>query len=333
MTAGRSFVRDTASWTSSGVSTRGCRTTSNSVSGNCASSASTRRTAVSPVESEMTCSSTMDVLTGGNVRVTALTCRSVEQRFTAPRAPRSAVRRAIWRWHAEREARFASRNPILPESQLEMIRRVYETLPGGRAVLDVGGGNGRWRHLLGDVGDYTVVDVATPDAPSLAPEITHVVADASALPFDDATFGFVLMIEMLQYVAEPARALAEAARVLAPGGALVLTTRQAWRAHGPPEDRFRFTRYALDEMLDRTGLHVRELTPLGGPATVVTATLENNVPLLTKPFVKQLLSNQLWRLAGVLDRSVLRESVHGTAPDVSGWLVVARRESDVTSAA
>ena len=243
------------------------------------------------------------------------------------------MRRAIWRWHHEREARFASRNPILPESQLETIRRVYETLPGSRAVLDVGGGNGRWRRLLGAIGDYTVVDVATPDPALLEPDITHVVADATALPFDEATFGIVLMIEMLQYVAEPATALAEAARVLASGGALVVTTRQAWRAHGPPEDLFRFTRYGLEDMLGSAGLHVRELTPLGGPATVVTSTLENNVPLLTKPFVKQLLSNQLWRLAGALDRTVFRESVHGSAPDVSGWLVVARRETEVTSAA
>ena len=247
--------------------------------------------------------------------------------------PAPPLRRALWRWHAEREARFASRNPILPESQLETIRRVYETLPASRAVLDVGGGNGRWRRLLGDVGDYTVVDVATPDPASLEPGITHVVADASALPFADSAFGLVLMIEMLQYVGEPATAVAEAARVLAPGGALVVTTRQAWRAHGPPEDRFRFTRYALEHMLETAALEVRVVTPLGGPATVVTATLENNVPLLTKPLVKQLLSNQLWRLAGALDRSVFRESVHGSAPDVSGWLVVARRSTDVTSAA
>jgi SAM-dependent methyltransferase len=263
--------------------------------------------------------------------VTALTCRPVEPRFDAPRAPRSALRRAIWRWHAEREARFASRNPILPESRLDTIRRVYDTLPAARAVLDVGGGNGRWRRLLGEVGDYTVADVATPDPALLEPGVTHVVADASALPFADSAFGLVLMIEMLQYVEEPATALAEAARVLEPRGALVVTTRQAWRAHGPPEDRFRFTRYALEHMLESAGLRVGELTPLGGPATVVTATLENNVPLLTKPLVKQLLSNQLWRLAGALDRSVFHESVHGTAPDVSGWLVVARREADVTS--
>jgi SAM-dependent methyltransferase len=247
--------------------------------------------------------------------------------------PRSAVRRAIWRWHHEREARFAPHNPILPESQLETIRHVYETLPASRAVLDVGGGNGRWRGLLGDVGNYTVADVAAPDPASLDPAIAHVVADAASLPFEDSTFGLVLMIEMLQYVGEPATALAEAARVLAPGGALVVTTRQAWRAHGPPEDRFRFTRYALEHMLENAGLRVREVTPLGGPATVVTATLENNVLLLAKPLVKQLLANQLWRLAGAVDRTVFRESIHGPAPDVSGWLVVARRSTDVTSAA
>ena len=121
-------------------------------------------------------------------------------------------------------------------------------------MLDVGGGTAAGGGLIGGVGDYTVVDVATPDPASLEPGITHVVADASALPFADATFGLVLMIEMLQYVGEPATAVAEAARVLAPGGALVVTTRQAWRAHGPPEDRFRFTRYALEHMLETAAL-------------------------------------------------------------------------------
>src|SRR4051794_41251548 len=106
--------------------------------------------------------------------MTALTCRLVEERFSVPRAPRSAVRRAIWRWHAEREARFASRNPILPESQLETIRRVYETLPGGRAVLDVGGGNGRRRPPPRGHRDYTIRDVGPPGPAVLAPAITHV---------------------------------------------------------------------------------------------------------------------------------------------------------------
>src|ERR687886_831244 len=57
-TAGRPRALRTASSRSSTDSTRGWRTSSNSWSGNCASSAWTSRAAVSPVESETMCSST-----------------------------------------------------------------------------------------------------------------------------------------------------------------------------------------------------------------------------------------------------------------------------------
>src|SRR6059036_788111 len=51
-------MRLTARWRSSSDSTRGWRISTNSCSGNCASSACTSRAAVSPVASETTCSST-----------------------------------------------------------------------------------------------------------------------------------------------------------------------------------------------------------------------------------------------------------------------------------
>ena len=56
--------------------------------------------------------------------------------------------------------------------------------------------------------------------------------------------------------------------------------------------------------------------------------------MLTKPLVKQLVANQLWRIAGAVDRIAFRESVHGPAPDVSGWLAVAHssQRAAVTSA-
>src|SRR5919198_2716691 len=72
MTAGRPFARFRASRRWSTVSTRGWRISSNSWSGNCASSACTSRVAVSPVESETTWSSTGVFVTprrlAGNLR-------------------------------------------------------------------------------------------------------------------------------------------------------------------------------------------------------------------------------------------------------------------------
>jgi ubiquinone/menaquinone biosynthesis C-methylase UbiE len=57
-----------------------------------------------------------------------------------------------------------------------------------------------------------------------APEATLVRADAAELPFEDATFGAVANLAALDLYADPARVIAEVARVLAPGGRWVCST-------------------------------------------------------------------------------------------------------------
>ncbi|HEY4582224.1 MAG TPA: metalloregulator ArsR/SmtB family transcription factor [Lysobacter sp.] len=48
--------------------------------------------------------------------------------------------------------------------------------------------------------------------------------DMHALPFDDASFDLVVLMHALTYADEPAKAVSEAARVLRPGGRLLLTS-------------------------------------------------------------------------------------------------------------
>jgi SAM-dependent methyltransferase len=54
--------------------------------------------------------------------------------------------------------------------------------------------------------------------------VTFQVAEAQHLPFDDGSFGTVIMGEILEHLVEPAPILDEALRVLKPGGRLILTT-------------------------------------------------------------------------------------------------------------
>src|SRR3546814_4189330 len=49
-------------------------------------------------------------------------------------------------------------------------------------------------------------------------------ADMHALPFDAASFDLVVLMHALTYAAKPAQAVAEAARVLRPGGRLLLSS-------------------------------------------------------------------------------------------------------------
>ena len=107
------------------------------------------------------------------------------------------------------------------------LRDVLALLEGKRLrILDVGGGYGRMagplarfnRVLLTDIA-WEMIDRARRSA---NPSLECVQADGHSLPFGDATFDCVLAIDLTVHLENPSRAFAEFARVLRPGGRLVV---------------------------------------------------------------------------------------------------------------
>lgn len=85
---------------------------------------------------------------------------------------------------------------------------------------------------------------------------------AAALPFADEFFDTIVCTETLEHVADPAAVVREMARVLKPGGHVILTTPQYFPVHEAPYDFFRYTPYGLQHLFEGAELTIVTLNPL-----------------------------------------------------------------------
>lgn len=137
-------------------------------------------------------------------------------------------------------------------------------------LLDLGCGAQPYREVFNHVERYIGLDVPPNSRVS-------VYGDGMALPFRDAAFDTVLCNEVLEHVPEPARLIAETARVLKAKGFLLLTTPQTWGLHLEPYDFYRYTQHGLRYLAERSGLEVIEVTPTCGLWATLTQRLADTI--------------------------------------------------------
>lgn len=77
-------------------------------------------------------------------------------------------------------------------------------------------------------------------------------------------FDCILCTEVLEHVPDPVIALQEMRRVTRPAGILLLTVPLSEQLHEEPYDFYRFTRYALIDLLGNTGWRVKRIHERGG---------------------------------------------------------------------
>jgi ArsR family transcriptional regulator len=202
-------------------------------------------------------------------------------RLTAVRADRAAAAERYFAAHAQDWDELRSLH--IAESEVEAaVARALEGRPIGR-LLDVGTGTGRMIELFGrDAAHAVGVDrspemlrlarVKLADAGLASAELRQ--GDMYSLPLPAGSADTVIIHQVLHYALQPEAAVAEAARLLAPGGRLLVVDfapheREELRSRDA-HARLGFADEAMLKYFESAGLEGRVVERLEGGELTVT---------------------------------------------------------------
>lgn len=151
-----------------------------------------------------------------------------------------------------------------------VLRQVaWANMPKGARVLDVGCGIGdNLRYVLREDASFFGLEYALKTACAasrlLGDRVAISAGSATAIPYESDRFDLVLCIEVLEHVDKDEVAISEIARVLRPGGALILSLpyRHWFPYYFTAMGHLRhYTRSDVARLLDRAGLSLEYYLP------------------------------------------------------------------------
>lgn len=183
----------------------------------------------------------------------------------------------LWRWLDRRRSRYSYDGTGLvgwmmagltgKNEAVESVARAR--IPLDAAILDVGSGNGTLLRILHRLG-FTNLAGADPFLPADTTMPEGIPLAKKDLSQMHGTFDVLMLHHSFEHMTEPAATLVQAARLLRPGGTLIIRTpiagSYAWKHYGvnwvqldPPRHIFLPTERGMRFLAERAGLRVTEV--------------------------------------------------------------------------
>lgn len=144
------------------------------------------------------------------------------------------------------------------------VSKAARRLPSDlRGIIDAGGGHSPHRRLFASAPLYASFDLDPLAGPDIVASVTH-------MPFADSSVDVMVCTEVMEHVLDTHAMLSEIARVLNPGGHVILSVPLLWGVHDSV-DLYRWTADGLSTLLCHFGLDPVIVAPRGGIFTTIGA--------------------------------------------------------------
>lgn len=172
---------------------------------------------------------------------------------------------------------------LFSESESHIIDNI-KAIHGKKTVIDIGCAT-QWpkKHLATEC-HYIGIDYPE-TANHWYKTKPDIYSDASELGIANNGADVALLLDVLEHLSDPDKALEEIHRILKKKGILILEVPFLYPLHDEPRDFQRYSKYGLEQLADKHGFLIKECHSSGHP--VVTSALMGNLAI-SKTFINWL---------------------------------------------
>lgn len=145
-------------------------------------------------------------------------------------------------------------------------------IPNGKKILDAGAGELQYKRFCTHL-DYVSQDFGQYDGQGNSEgkqtatwdnSKLDIISDIIDIPVDEKSFDAIMCIEVFEHIPQPALAVKEFARIIKPGGTVIITTPFNSLTHfAPYHFGTGYSKYWFERILEENGFEIKEITPNG----------------------------------------------------------------------
>jgi len=110
----------------------------------------------------------------------------------------------------------------------------------------------------------------------------------SDLPMATNSYDTIILSAVLEHIRDPQHLWSEMYRILRPRGKVILNVPYFYWLHAEPYDYYRYTKYALQYLAEKSGFEVSKVDALGGVPDIfvdIIGRIFNRIPVLGTPLI------------------------------------------------